>query len=353
MCICHCRYLSLSLNDLVALTESSPEFINVKKCERQSRFCENREMVESDTFENKQNDTQAEDDVRRKEKMEREEYMEKLKKWLDDARLWHYNICAGLPVHSGDNSTIPDDTIHQVPNVYANLTHLNLWNQNAQNLFQQRFLFNGPDNRNLQNVFQTGTHIFQQNPTPSTYEFVIPPLWKRAIAELMDFLLLFLFKMALTFVLLESFDIIGMGFYGFELFQKNLENPQVAMPMAMELLTLELLHRIVVCAYETYFLQGRFFATPGKRYMGLMVITAESITPVPGRLTETIVATGATPLGWHKSLTRSALKNLFVGLFLPMCVAFYIFPHNRTGYDMMSNSVVVEYHQEFMLYNAI
>lgn len=84
--------------------------------------------------------------------------------------------------------------------------------------------------------------------------------------------------------------------------------------------------------------------------MGLMVVSAETIAP--GRLLETVTATRATPLNWQKSLLRSTLKNLFIGLFLPLCVAFYIFPHNRTSYDMMSNSIVVEYHQEFMLYNS-
>lgn len=86
--------------------------------------------------------------------------------------------------------------------------------------------------------------------------------------------------------------------------------------------------------------------------MGLMVVTVGSISPVPGRQTETIRVTGAAPLGWQKSLSRAALKNLFVGLLLPFCVAFYIFPHNRTAYDMMANSIVVEYHQEFMVYNS-
>lgn len=41
-----------------------------------------------------------------------------------------------------------------------------------------------------------------------------------------------------------------MGFHGFESFQKNLESSEVAMPIAVELLTLEVLHRIIVCVYE-------------------------------------------------------------------------------------------------------
>lgn len=82
--------------------------------------------------------------------------------------------------------------------------------------------------------------------------------------------------------------------------------------------------------------------------MGLIVVTAETI--VPGRLADTVVATRATPLNWQKSFMRAALKNLFIGILMPICAAFYIFPHNRTSYDMMSNSIVVEYHQEFMLF---
>lgn len=82
--------------------------------------------------------------------------------------------------------------------------------------------------------------------------------------------------------------------------------------------------------------------------MGLIVITADAITP--GRLADTITATRATPLNWQKSFIRAALKNLFIGILMPMFAAFYIFPHNRTSYDMMSNSIVVEYHQEFMLF---
>lgn len=306
--------------------------------------------------ENDQNKEGNEEEKWAKLKQDREQYLEKLREWLNQARLSHYNACSGLPfnnVNSNENSVNPQQLQQQhINNINATLAQANLWNENLQNVLRQRFPSTTAVNRNGVNSAYAANVSSRTNQRPSTYEFVIPPLWKRMVAELMDFLILFLVKMALTFLLLESFDIIDMEFYGFESFQKNLENPEVAMPMAIEWLTLEFLHRLIVCAYETYFLKGKFFATPGKRYMGLMVITVENISPVPGRMTETISATGAAPLGWQKSLTRAAMKNLFVGLLLPLCVAFYIFPHNRTSYDMMSNSIVVEYHQEFMVYHS-
>lgn len=45
-----------------------------------------------------------------------------------------------------------------------------------------------------------------------------------------------------------------MGLHGFESFQKKLENSEVAMPITVELLTLEVLHRIIVCVYEVSYI---------------------------------------------------------------------------------------------------
>lgn len=77
--------------------------------------------------------------------------------------------------------------------------------------------------------------------------------------------------------------------------------------------------------------------------MGLMVIYVENINVANGQLDEHIVIVSRSgPLGLKYSILRSVLKNLFIGLLLPVC-SLYIFRFNRTGYDMMSNSLVVEY----------
>ncbi|KAJ8969520.1 hypothetical protein NQ317_002209 [Molorchus minor] len=356
-----------------------------------------------DDFQFHENNDQNEETLPIKHSLERDEYFEKLKNWLDDARLWHNK--SGHPYGNVgvSNGSVNNQT--QQPNTYATLAQINLWNENLQNTLTTE-ISECCKWKYLNSLYQTYIQSPQAN---------IPPM-----------------KMALTFLVLESFDIIeklqyGLGghlqllfsipatpvatslggcyvieiidyiftqtgslhplspdffsgnnqsnrwnpkfailrkgckgggpvycsmsgtdleFFGFEAFQKNLENPEIAMPIAVELLTLELLHRLVVCAYE-------FCATPGKRYMGLIVVTAESFEPVPGRINESILlARHPRPLSWQNSIIRAASKNIFVGLFLPLCVAFYIFPYNRTSYDMMSNSIVVEYHHEFMVYNT-
>lgn len=104
---------------------------------------------------------------------------------------------------------------------------------------------------------------------------------------------------------------------------------------------------------QTYFLQGKTCATPGKRCMGLMVVQVDNLNLIPNRPTETVSATGVKALVWQRALLRSILKHLIVGLLLPLAITFYIFPFNRTSYDMMCNTVVVEAHPEFLLYQAV
>ncbi|XP_063929253.1 protein FAM8A1 isoform X2 [Zophobas morio] len=238
----------------------------------------------------------------------REEYLEKLKQWLDEARLWH-GFCAGFPY-------------------YVNLqsqTENNTWSP----LYPGRLFVNN----NLRN--QNNVPVFQ-----GTYEFVIPPLWKRIVAEFLDFLILLLIKMVVTFIIIETFYVV------FESFKKNLQDPKIAMQMSVEILTLELLHRFIVCCYEVYWLKGGPCATPGKKYMGLMVIQVENVVPVPGRSDDVVRVSPCSPLGLQKAIVRAVLKNVFLGVMLPVCFTLFVFRFNRTGYDAMSSSLVVEYNPQ-------
>ncbi|XP_060537457.1 protein FAM8A1 [Cylas formicarius] len=288
----------------------------------------------------------------KKIKNERDEYFELLRNWLDDARLWQ-NISTRAPSPAGTNQ-------NSHLNSSRNFAQSYVWDQNfINNILRQRVPLGGYYTTlgNLQDIPLFATYPFNLTPNvrqpPTSYEFVIPPLWKRLVAEFIDFMILFSVKLALTFLLMESFNFINLDFYGFESFQKKLENPDIAYPMALEILTLEFLHRLVVCAFETYFLKGQLCATPGKRYMGLMVIKVNTLNLVPGRAIQTVTATGASPLGWQKSLLRSVLKTFIVGLLLPLCITFYIFPHNRTSYDMMTNTLVVESNSDFLMYHGL
>ncbi|KAJ8968277.1 hypothetical protein NQ314_002382 [Rhamnusium bicolor] len=188
--------------------------------------------------------------------------------------------------------------------MYATLIQANMHNENTRLKFT-----NNATNRNIASPFYQTSN--QSTPVPvqpmSIYEFVIPPFWKRIVAEVVDFLILFLIKMVLTFLLLEG--ITDIHFYEFGYFQKSMKSFKLGVPVAIELLTLELLQRLVVCAYEAYFLKGRLCATPGKLCMGLIVIAVGNISPILGRQSETIKVTGATALGWQKITIKSNFKK--------------------------------------------
>lgn len=77
--------------------------------------------------------------------------------------------------------------------------------------------------------------------------------------------------------------------------------------------------------------------------MGLAVVHVDNITHVQGQLEETVLAHPCTPLNIKDAIFRALLKNVFIGLLLPICFVLLFFKYNRTGYDLMTNSLVVEY----------
>lgn len=57
-------------------------------------------------------------------------------------------------------------------------------------------------------IFQADWNIVTKNCPFTGVEYVIPPLWKRLIAEAIDFLLLFVIKLAVTFAAVDAFDLL-------------------------------------------------------------------------------------------------------------------------------------------------
>ena len=44
----------------------------------------------------------------------------------------------------------------------------------------------------------------------------------------------------------------------------------------------------------------------------------------------------------YSAVVRSAIKNFSLAFFFPVCLTVFFFTHNRTGYDIISSSIVVE-----------
>lgn len=80
-------------------------------------------------------------------------------------------------------------------------------------------------------------------------------------------------------------------------------------------------------------------ATPGKRFMGLRIVTCNSVVPREGNRA---MIYPARDLGLSRALVRSFVKNFSYALFLPTSGAVLFFTYNRAGYDLLCGSIVVE-----------
>lgn len=78
--------------------------------------------------------------------------------------------------------------------------------------------------------------------------------------------------------------------------------------------------------------------------MGLKVYYVSKLTVVQVQPQMIVRAHPCTALGWQAAIFRAILKNIFVGILMfPVCFGFLFFNHYRTGYDILTKSLVVEH----------
>ncbi|XP_037953859.1 protein FAM8A1-like [Teleopsis dalmanni] len=196
------------------------------------------------------------------------------------------------------------------------------------------------------------------------FEYVIAPFWKRVVAESIDFLLLLIVKIILSFTVLNIFD-MDIGFdVDKTMLSKSMEDDNMgefvkklieAFFSSSDLLLFEIVTKAIVCYYEavcTTFCNG---ATPGKALMGLRVHYAEAVVVINPPLvpqmplqlqmqrtpTKALIYPATVPT-FKRALTRAALKNIIITMLFPVCIFMVFFKNNRTVYDMVSKTVVVE-----------
>lgn len=180
--------------------------------------------------------------------------------------------------------------------------------------------------------------------------FLIPPVWKRIAAEILDFLILFVLKVMITFIAVDFFELVDLDNYEFPLDLLNLDPENVkldynlAVQFTQEILILELIHRLVVCVFEALCTHRGPMgmpggATPGKVIMGLKIVKCDQVTPLG---MNRVKVTPAADLGLCWAIVRSVLKNFSLAFFFPVCFSLMFLPYSRTLYDIMSRSIVVE-----------
>ncbi|RZF36913.1 hypothetical protein LSTR_LSTR004601 [Laodelphax striatellus] len=257
-----------------------------------------------------------------------EKYFQSLEKWLQEAYMWQ-SVTASFPYflwynHCAANQISPSliqNSAGQFP--YPNLQNLGNNNQNTQ--FQNTTIYEG-------------------------IECKVPPLWKRLTAEFLDFIILFLIKLLVMFIAIDFVDMIDVYNVDFDLeriFDYDILQKEIKLDykVAMQMVIWEMVHRVLVCAFETLWLAksvgGRIGgATPGKTVMGLCVVRCDTITTLRAEDDVLLVKPGTDP-GLRCAFFRSFVKNLVLAFFLPANF-FSRVGYNRTIYDTICKTIVVE-----------
>ncbi|CAG9796349.1 unnamed protein product [Diatraea saccharalis] len=267
---------------------------------------------------------------------EREAYFQALRLWIQQAQMYH-NLSTCFPYY-----------MMTFQGLQNNPTNVPLLNNNYQ-LQGQHFPFQVPQPpRNAPEPqvpieHHTAAEVIARH---GGYEYMIPPLYKRLFAEFIDFVLLFILKLLVTFIAIDMFELIDLEKFDFYKFSENYDDYKYAIELTSEILFLEIIYRVLVCIFEAFCLSGSVGrtggATPGKALLGLRVVTASAIIPVEGRPKETVLLYPGRPLTFGLALVRSLMKNFLISLLFPLCVVLFVFRHNRTGYDLLCGVIVVE-----------
>ncbi|XP_044742061.1 protein FAM8A1 [Chrysoperla carnea] len=289
-----------------------------------------------------------------------DEYFEALRIWLDNYNRWyeinrlftclsHVNTLLNNYNHinNSSNYSIPPGLL---PNNNDVRRRTNRFGVRAAANGAAGFLFNNNVNDNNNNEQMQQQSLRCQ----------IPPIWKRMVAETIDFIILFFIKFFFTGLLVNTFNILPLKKYDFETIHKTLSdgNANDAIDMTVDIFIFEILHRTIVCTFETYFLSGHRDghggATPGKLFMNLRVVHATQIhhlVNVRNNNMIVVLISPGTNLGYLVAFIRSFIKNLIILLLFPMCFIIYFFSYNRTGYDFICNSCVVELVPQQLIHN--
>ncbi|XP_059226534.1 protein FAM8A1 [Stomoxys calcitrans] len=202
------------------------------------------------------------------------------------------------------------------------------------------------------------------------YEYVLAPFWKRAVAELIDMIIMLFLKIVTIFVVTNVFGFNLMLDMDKEVLNKAMENDDFAsaliysldfLAFSSDLLAFEVATKLFVCLYEavlTTFFDG---ASLGKHVVGLKIKYCEAMVPLPpnGQIPppmgpqiqlgfqtpriqmRALLFPAETPK-FERAFMRAVAKNLILSLLFPMFFLMVFFKNNRTAYDIMTKTIVVE-----------
>ncbi|XP_043492764.1 protein FAM8A1 isoform X1 [Polistes fuscatus] len=279
---------------------------------------------------------------------ERSEYFKKLEKWLQEAYAWQ-SVAAMFPYYVMSNQVL-NLSEKEILRKKKIITGAMPFGSSIPTTSAQRINTATPPQQNdlqrQRRPQETAPPHFQRADAEG-FEFRIPPVWKRLAAEFIDSAMLFLLRISISFVIIDFFDFIGLE--DSELLQTNLPiDYKMFIEVTYGTILLEIINRIAVCILEAFWLQrgmnGRIGGTtPGKSIMGLRVVQCRNVVPADrADDPDMVYVQPGTDLGFPLAFSRAVIKTLILSSVFPICFGVFFFRFNRTGYDLICNSIVIE-----------
>lgn len=208
------------------------------------------------------------------------------------------------------------------------------------------------------------------------YEYVLAPFWKRIAAEIIDTIILLTIKIGFIFCMINFFDvkfIFQIDRYGFQRTAGDDDNFNLLLysldlfAFSSDLILLEFATKFVVCVYEAIWTTKRG-ATPGKAVMGLSIRYVEAVHTLPQndnnaavppppvnviipisllslqrmhQSVRVLLFPGDVP-NFQRALMRALCKSIITTVLFPMFFLMVFMKNNRTVYDIMTKTIVVE-----------
>uniref|UniRef100_A0A915E4S4 RDD domain-containing protein n=1 Tax=Ditylenchus dipsaci TaxID=166011 RepID=A0A915E4S4_9BILA len=257
-------------------------------------------------------------------------YAEEVQKWYTNTQLWM--ACQQMNAFQQISM--------QMSQQYAMISSNMQQAQQARPQMLRRVIF-GNINVNLPRIF--GAAAAAGRPmTIIAQHHTIPSFFRRIAAETIDAFILFIFKLFVVYMLVET-EIMDL-----DQFDKILSTEadfQTLIDVTQGLFNIEVLCKLASAILEAICITYGFMryppgCTPGKFFMRIKVISCLDIQPVQGTQ-DRVLVTSLPSVTLQSSLIRSLLKNVMTVFLFPLSTAFYIFNYNRAIYDLAAKTIVV------------
>ncbi|CAJ1083459.1 protein FAM8A1 [Xyrichtys novacula] len=185
-----------------------------------------------------------------------------------------------------------------------------------------------------------GRPVHQQNGNPpqAGREYTIPSPLQRFLAETVDFFILFCVKATIVLWIMHLSGMKDIAKFVTQFIVEEIDE-NTSMEDLQKMMVVALVYRVLVCVYEVICIWGAGGATPGKFLLGLRVVTCDTSTLVqPNR----VFVVPASNVSLSASTVRALNKNFSIAFLFPVFITLLFFQHNRTVYDIVAGTIVVQ-----------